>query len=173
MARIKKTVRFDQAAAQVLQRADKRGKRHSASAVNAWAEVVGSEVSAHTQGFALREGGELVVFVDSGAWANQLTLMSAELIARLNAHIGDQAVRALRFNVSRRVQEGVSAAALESEVDEFYAIDTTNPVTLSELERAQVEAMAASIKDDRLREAALRVMISDLELKKGRRPTSG
>jgi len=55
VARSKKTLRFDEAAAKILRKVDKHGKRYGASAVNAWADVVGSDIAVHTRGFALRE----------------------------------------------------------------------------------------------------------------------
>lgn len=169
MARSRRTQRFDEAASRVLRRADSHGKRFAASAVNAWERVVGNDIAVHTRGFALRDSGELVVFVDSGAWANQLSLMSSDIIERLNAHLGDGAVRSLRFTVSRKVQADALAAATEEGVDEFYSTDTTDPQPLTQVERAQAEAVASVIKDDGLREAALKVMVRDLELKKGGR----
>lgn len=173
MARSRKTQRFDEAASGVLRRADRSGKRFAASAVNTWSQVVGNDIAAHTKGFALRENGELVVFVDSGAWANQLSLMSSELLERLNRQLGDAAVRSLRFTVSRKVKEGTLTQAAEEDTDEFYSLDTTEPEPLTDVERAQAAAIASAVKDEGLRDLALKVMIKDLELKKGKRVRSG
>lgn len=169
MARAKKTQQFDQVAAKVLGRADKQGKRHAASAVNAWSRVVGEDIGAHTRGFALRENRELTVFVDSAAWANQLSLMATELIERLNADLGEKSVTALRFTVSRSVKEGTLTAAQEEDTADFYKTDAHEPAQLGTIELAQANQVASVIKDDTLREAALKAMIKDLELKKGLR----
>lgn len=173
MARAKRILRFDEAAARVLKKADTHQKRYGAAAVNAWDVVVGGDIAAHTRGFALRDDRELVVFVDGGAWANQLTLMAPELIARLNEHIGQDAVRSLRFTVSRRVMEGLLGAAAERDTNDFYTPEEDNPLPLSETEMAQVSAVAAPIKQEPLRQAALRAMIRDLEQKKGKRSSTG
>jgi hypothetical protein len=58
-------------------------------------------------------------------------------------------------------------AAAETDSEEFYREDDVEPVPLSEVERAQVEASAASIPDAALREAVVRATVSDLEWKKG------
>lgn len=170
---MKKTLRFDEAAARVLRKVDKHGKRHSASAVNAWADVVGSDIAVHTRGFALRENQELVVFVDSGAWANQLSLMSSDLLVRLNEHIGEEAVRSLRFTVSRKVKEGALTAAAETDAEDFYAHEEDTPSALTEIELAQATSIASAIKEEGLRQAALKAMIRDLEQKKGKRSNPG
>jgi predicted nucleic acid-binding Zn ribbon protein len=57
-----------------------------------WPEIVGPDVAAHTTPERLAEG-ELVVSADSTAWATQLRLLAAQLIIRLNAELGDGAVR--------------------------------------------------------------------------------
>jgi len=60
-----------------------------------WAQIVGPDLAAHTAPQSLADG-ELVVGADSTAWATQLRLLAAELIRRLNAELGDGAVRRVR-----------------------------------------------------------------------------
>ena len=57
-----------------------------------WAQIVGTDLAAHTTPERLSDG-ELVVTADSTAWATQLRLLAAELIRRLNAELGDNTVR--------------------------------------------------------------------------------
>lgn len=173
MSRTRKTLRFDDVAHRALRRVDSHGKRQSAAAVNAWADVVGPEISAHTRGFALREDRELQVFVDSAPWANQLSLMSSDIQERLNTRLGKDSVRSLRFTVSKKVIDDIVMAAQAEKVDEFYAVDTTEPTPLDQVELAQARAVASAIKEEPLREAALRAMIKDLELKKSGRTKQG
>jgi hypothetical protein len=156
-------------AARILKRVDPAGKRFGAEAVAAWKEVAGAEIERHTHGFALRENGEFVVYVDGAAWANQLSTMSNQLKERLNTHLGHTAVRSIRFTVSRKVTDQVMWEALEAESDEFYAADDVVPIPLDETELDQVAHVAAVVRDPRLREVARRVMIRDLERKKGAR----
>lgn len=167
--RAKKAQPFKDAADRVLGRIDTTGKRHGARVVGVWSEVVGPDIARHTRGFALREDRELVVFVDSPAWANELSLMSGDLTKRINAHIGEESVTSLRFTVSRKVAtEGVWNAAIE-EAEAAYKPDDVQPRPLSKVEQDQAAHVAAVINDPDLREIALRVMMKDLALKKGAR----
>ncbi|MHB1324228.1 MAG: DUF721 domain-containing protein [Coriobacteriia bacterium] len=169
MPRSRVTQPVDQLARKMLGRVDKKGKRHAAAAVEAWADAVGTDIAAHTRGFALRENGELTVYVDSAAWAHQLSLMSMELIEYLNRHLHHEAVTSLRFTVSRKVREGALVKVAEADITGFYALDDIKPMGLDEIEYSQAVKVASVIGDETLREAALRAMVKDLELKKGKR----
>jgi hypothetical protein len=168
-ARTNRTHDFRHLASNVLRGADPAGKRHSAKAVAAWGEVVGDDIARHTKGFALRASGELVVFVDSAAWAQELTLMAAQITDALNEHLGEVSVRSLRFTVSKRFTEAVTWETREEETESFYRPEAVEPLPLDETETQQAEHIARPVRDPHLREAALRAMIRDLELKKGRR----
>lgn len=169
MAREKKTVDFGGIADRVIGKADRKGKRHGAGAVLAWREVAGEAIASHTKGFALREKGELVVFVDSAAWANQLALMSSDLIDRLNSVVGQGSVKSIRFTVSRRVAEEAMWGALTEDEGGPTENHEPDPVALDETEARQAAYVANAVGDPELREVALRVMVRDLELKKARR----
>jgi predicted nucleic acid-binding Zn ribbon protein len=54
------------------------------SLAEAWAEIVGPAVAAHTEPVTLRHG-TLVVRVDDPAWAAQVRWMEAQLLAQLHA----------------------------------------------------------------------------------------
>jgi predicted nucleic acid-binding Zn ribbon protein len=60
-----------------------------------WAQIVGSDLAAHTTPERLANG-ELTVAADSTAWATQLRLLSAQLVKRLNAELGDGTVLRVR-----------------------------------------------------------------------------
>ena len=169
MARLKKTVTLGEITPDILKRADKAGRRFGARAVDAWPAVVGQDVARHTQSFALRDDHELVVHVDSAAWANQLSLMSDDIRLRLNAHLGENAVRSLRFTVSKRVTEQRVSEALEADIETSYMPEPQNPVALDDVELEQARHVAAAIHDPELRDQALKVMVKDLEQKKGAR----
>jgi predicted nucleic acid-binding Zn ribbon protein len=59
-----------------------------------WPTLVGPEVAAHCEPVTLR-GGELRVNAESTAWAAQLRLLSATMLARLVAELGPQVVTRL------------------------------------------------------------------------------
>lgn len=154
----------------MLTRIDPHGKRYESRAVQVWPEVAGEEILRHTTGFAMREG-ELIVFVDSPAWANELTLMAEHLRKDINTRIGEGSVRAIRFNVSKQVKEARRWEVMKEEDEAFYAKDQTEPVALSPSELEQAQYIAGAIEDPELREQALKVMVKDLEWKKGVRHT--
>jgi predicted nucleic acid-binding Zn ribbon protein len=60
-----------------------------------WAQIVGPDLAGHTTPDGLVDG-ELTVSADSTAWATQLRLLAAELIRKLNAELGDGAVRRVK-----------------------------------------------------------------------------
>jgi len=68
-----------------------------------WAQIVGPDLAAHTAPDGLVDG-VLTVTADSTAWATQVQLLAAELVRKLNAELGDNAVRRVRV-VWRGAQE--------------------------------------------------------------------
>ena len=132
----------------------------------AWDAVAGQMVAAHTTGAHLRDG-ELVVYVDGSAWANELSAMSETYRTKLNSELGQNLVQKVRFSVSRKVAEEHRAREAEKAVEEFYDPDDVDPIPLTETERAQIEASVSGIRDAGLREAVLRATVKDLEWKKG------
>jgi len=169
VARLRTTTAFGDLGDRMLERIDPRKRRYAARAVAAWAEVAGADIAHHTLGSALRETGELVVYVDSPTWASELTLMSERLKDGINERIGQELVKSIRFTVSRRVSDEAVRMQAEEENEGFYEPDTTTPLPLDENERAQAEYVASVVADEELRQAALRVMVKDLEWKKGQR----
>jgi predicted nucleic acid-binding Zn ribbon protein len=59
-----------------------------------WAGLVGEDVAAHSTPMVLRDG-ELKVSAESTAWATQLRLLTASLLARLVAELGPEVVTKL------------------------------------------------------------------------------
>jgi len=69
-----------------------------------WAEAAGPTIAGEARPRS-EAGGTLVLECSSGVWAQELELLSADLIARLNAALGDAGegpVRTLRFRVGGR-----------------------------------------------------------------------
>lgn len=62
-----------------------------------WAVLVGADVAAHCTPQSLAEG-ELRIAAESTAWATQLRLLSATLLARLVAELGPEVVTKLRIS---------------------------------------------------------------------------
>jgi predicted nucleic acid-binding Zn ribbon protein len=77
---------------------DARGWQEAAasgSVFGRWAQIVGPDLAAHTRPDGLADG-ELTVTADSTAWATQVRLLAAQLVRRLNAELGDGAVRQVK-----------------------------------------------------------------------------
>ncbi|MDI6895365.1 MAG: DUF721 domain-containing protein [Bacillota bacterium] len=87
-----------------------RGVRERMALV-VWAEVVGAPAARNTRPVLARRG-LLLVSVSSSTWAQELSLMRIQLMARLNARLGDEVIREIRFAVdptlggSRRAGQG-------------------------------------------------------------------
>jgi predicted nucleic acid-binding Zn ribbon protein len=64
-----------------------------------WEAVVGDALAAKTRPLRFRQG-TLTVAVKSPAWMQQLTMMKPQLLARLAAALGREAVRDLRFTLT-------------------------------------------------------------------------
>lgn len=60
-----------------------------------WAQIVGTDLAAHTRPESFDEG-ELVVAADSTAWATQLRLLAPQLVRRLAEELGAGTVRRVR-----------------------------------------------------------------------------
>lgn len=72
-----------------------------AKVFEAWEELVGAVIAAHTSPVRL-VGGELVVAVDDPAWATEMKFFGPELIGRINAVAEQEAVTSLTVRVSRQ-----------------------------------------------------------------------
>ncbi|MBT2480749.1 DUF721 domain-containing protein [Streptomyces sp. ISL-94] len=66
-----------------------------AGVMERWPEIVGPEIAAHCEPERY-EDRELVVRCDSSAWAAQLKLLAPQLVARLNADLGQGTVRMIQ-----------------------------------------------------------------------------
>ena len=65
---------------------------------SAWPEAAGATIAAEAQPISARDGS-VIVACGSAAWAHELELMRSDLSSALNAHLGGDSVRDLRFVV--------------------------------------------------------------------------
>jgi len=133
-----------------------------------WEKLAGPTVAAHTTGAHLRSG-ELVIHVDSPAWSTELNALAGPYTEAMNLALGHKVVKSMRFTVSRRVQDSKRRETAEERTSAFYAPDSFDPLPLSSVEVAQVEASVPDVGDEGLRQAAIRATIAGLEWQKGRR----
>ncbi|MEV6954060.1 DUF721 domain-containing protein [Streptomyces sp. NPDC051183] len=66
-----------------------------AGVMERWPEIVGPEIAAHCEPERY-EDRELLVRCDSSAWAAQLKLLAPQLVARLNADLGQGTVQMIK-----------------------------------------------------------------------------
>jgi hypothetical protein len=126
---------------------------------------VGPAIAGHTIVLGGRRG-ELVIGVDSPAWASELSLLAEDLLERVRQESGNTPVRGIRFAVTRDAQRSHAVAAAEEATASGYEV-RVEPVPLDEAEMNRVQESVADVKDASLREAALRAIVADLEWKKG------
>ncbi len=144
------------------------GRLMQVRVAEAWGRIAGETVADHTARAHLRNG-ELVVYVDSPIWATELSALAGPYAEALNEELGHNTVKAVRFAISQRVERERRQAAAEPAEDARYLTDEFEPAPLSEVERAQVEASAASIPGEALREAVIKATVAGMEREKGRR----
>ena len=68
-------------------------------ALEIWPEVVGEVIAAHSEAISL-EGGVLHVRVDGSVWAQELTMLQAQIKAGFARRLGEGAVTDIRFTSS-------------------------------------------------------------------------
>jgi hypothetical protein len=158
--------RVGDAARGVLGRLDRGGNLERARAVAAWREVAGDEVASHAMGFAMR-GSELLVYVDSPVWATELAALSERYRSDINTALGKELVGSMRFSVSKKVSEEHAWEEDRRRAAEASQVQRVTPIPATAQERAQIEAMAAAIHDETVREAAVSAAICGLEWRKG------
>jgi predicted nucleic acid-binding Zn ribbon protein len=61
-----------------------------------WRAVVGDQIAAHAEPTALHEG-VLTVSAESTAWATQLRMVQAQILAKIAAAVGDGVVKSLKI----------------------------------------------------------------------------
>ena len=74
-------------------------------ALSSWAEIVGAEIARHSEAVAL-EDGVLLVRTEGSVWAQELSLLKPRIQESLNARLGEDSVKEIRFTTAHR--EGYS-----------------------------------------------------------------
>ena len=68
------------------------------SIFNHWEEIVGGGISGRTKPEKISRD-ILYISVTNSTWANELSMMSAQLLGKINCYIGTDAIKGLRFKV--------------------------------------------------------------------------
>ena len=80
----------------IIDRLDSEGHFAIVRLVQAWPEIVGEAIARRTEVVELKFH-TAVVRVSGAMWIQELSLLKPEILARLAARVGDDAVRDLRF----------------------------------------------------------------------------
>ncbi|MFZ1979128.1 MAG: DUF721 domain-containing protein [Bacteroidota bacterium] len=65
-------------------------------AVNRWNEIMGEQIAKSSNAVSIKQG-ILHVHVQSGPWRNELTIRKKEIIDKINASIGSDIVKDIKF----------------------------------------------------------------------------
>ena len=78
---------------------DERVRR--AAILTDWAAIVGPQIATVTTAIKVTEDGVLFVAAETHAWMNELSLMEAQLLARINAREGHSPIKRIRWELRR------------------------------------------------------------------------
>jgi len=144
-----KPVRIGTALNEYLQRVGLGGLQSASKLINDWPKLVGPGVAGHSSPQDIK-GGRLTIIVDSSAWMNQLSLLSNDIIDKVNRGLGGDTVTELRFRIGK-----IGAAGAKSSSG---AQEPPKKRKLSAEEIADVEKAASAIEDPALRAGAKRLL---------------
>jgi predicted nucleic acid-binding Zn ribbon protein len=116
-----------------------------------WDQAVGAKIASHAQPATFRDG-TLTLNVDSAPWMQQLNFLKREMIAKVNAELGQEMVRDLYFKAGRVVRQ-----APEPKPEK----EKRRP--LSDQELSWVSEQAASVEDPDLRAVFENLIKRDLQ----------
>ena len=77
------------------------GRVAQAGVLDAWPELVGERIARNTTAMAVRTDGVLVVKVRSAPWAQELSLMTPQIIARINSGREAGRITGIHWTVGR------------------------------------------------------------------------
>jgi hypothetical protein len=133
------------------------------SAVWMWKDVVGSKLALVSRADRVK-GHVLHVSVKNSSWAHQLSLMKAQILERINAALGEGALKDIKFSVTRFSQE----LSYKSDLSKWETEPDTAPhldIDLSEDVLTEIRENASVIGDSRLRSLFERVQLADRKRK--------
>lgn len=141
-------VRLESALQECLKQLGLRQRLQELRAVLLWPEAVGQVVSRHTLAETV-ERGILFVRVDSSSWAQQLSFLKQNLLARLNQDIGEPVILDIRFRTGSLLPTRAGHRPRRTRL-----VSTGLPPE----EWLDIEEKASVVTDDNLRAILKRVM---------------
>jgi len=124
-----------------------------------WDEVVGPQIAARARPEKIRDG-ILEVCVDQPVWMQQLQLLKPQLLARLNAQLGDGALRDIFLKRGRiqPKQTGISTPVHPS----------WRKVSLTPADEKELGSLLAGVKDEELRRELESLLVKQMKLTKAK-----
>jgi hypothetical protein len=132
---------------------------HQYRALMIWEEVVGPQIAARTRPEKIRDG-VLEVCVDQPAWMQQLQLLKPQILGKLNARLGEGALREIYLKRGK-VTAQAAPVGTSSTPDWRH-------MALSPEEEAELQALLASISDETLRQELKALLVKQLKLSKAK-----
>jgi len=125
-----------------------------------WDEIVGAHLAQVARPLRI-DAHTLWVAVKSHAWMQELTFHKRTILQRLNARVGEDRFREVRFTVRAELPTMFQTAD-EAPPD----APSPEPPQLSEAELAEVEANLQGVSDPALRDALRRAQLATLRYQK-------
>ena len=134
---------------------------NSESAILHWREIVGDKIAAHAYPLSVQRD-LLLVAVGNPVWGHHLSMMKQDIINKINAFIGDNLIRDIRF------QAGYLKDNQNQEQDgQLCHTDIKlHKVKLDDSEIQAVHKLVSTIGNDELRDKLNRIIKKDFALKK-------
>lgn len=147
-----KPTTIGEALKEYLARSGMGGLQAVSRLISGWPKLVGPGIAAHSRPQDIK-GGRLSLIVDSSAWMNQLSLLSTDIIDKVNKGLGAGTVTELRFRIGK-----VAAAGPGARGGAGGQGGRPKRRSLTPDEQAEVERAAAAIADPELRSRARRLL---------------
>jgi hypothetical protein len=150
---------------EILRELGRSGSRDAiplAAVTAAWPDAVGATVARKAWPLRVARDGTLHVAAESATWANELSLLQAEILTALQARLGDESPSSVRFAVGP-IPEPERASGSPDPVSE-RSLDVPPEV------RREADSAAAEIDDPELRELVARAARASLLKARSGRP---
>jgi hypothetical protein len=128
------------------------------SLFHAWKEIVGETIALQTQPRSLRNQ---ILFVDvsHSTWIQQLQFLKPQLLEKLNAFLGEQPIRDIRFKLGK-----ISPPSPLSSPSSVWSRELLDKRTLD-----RMDELLGEIEDKEMREGLRNILVKGAKLERHRR----
>ena len=129
---------------------DKKTREYRA--IILWPEIVGKQIANATKVERARDG-VLRVTCKTSAWANELTMLRAEILKKIDERVGNGVITELHFS-GRGFKQDANEKEEQNEAENIFEVGTP---ALEEIEEA--EKIASTVEDDKLAEQIKKTLL--------------